>query len=375
MLYFFNYIAAIFIFFGKFRSRWLWFPAVICGIFFFWVFLSWNRVPSFCDKIEIIPICDTDRSSVSVSVKHPYFSFNNFNDDFWSFWSNYGTSVSGVWFTINGDSAYFHNERGRISCNDDLYTEIQQLFPDHSQDSIGARYEFRVRKELFGNMDSRKAHKKLIRAWDDKGFSVVKRTPEYNDNVCMDSIRVHAGANRFSSTKFPVGYRVKFYYTLLHLLRLEDISQFNYSLVLDDKASCMNSLELDFGGPIEIKGIWPIPDIIEPSRIVYHSKDKILQLKETKAVKMYCQSLESVNVQNVRLFILTTLASLCIAYTLKEIGVFILFCFGWVMKKYNTEKIEVETKKRKKKAGWKYSFKSLFKRINSIWQNKFHKNP
>ena len=101
------------------------------------------------------------------------------------------------------------------------------------------------------------------------------------------------------------------YYTLMRLLRLEDISQFSYSLVLTDKASCVKKLELDFGGPVELKGIWPTPDIIEPSRIIYFSKDKITEIRDSGMVKMFCQSLESTTVQNVRLFFLTTLISIC----------------------------------------------------------------
>ncbi len=223
-------------------------------------------------------------------------------------------------------------------------------------------YEFRVRKELFGNMDYRNAHNKLVRAWDDKGFCVVKRIAKYNDNVCIDSIRAIAGVNRFIYSKVPVGYSVTMYYTLMRLLRMEDISQFNYSLVIDDKSLCLNSLELDFGGPVEIKGIWPTPDIVEPSRIVYDSKDKISMIKETGTIKMFCQSLESATIQNVRLFILTTLASLCFAYTLREIGVFILFCFGWLKRKCCIEEINIKTRFKKLKIKLMNFYSNLCKR-------------
>lgn len=326
-----NYLAAMLVFIGRFRSRWLWFPTVILGVFLFWVFMTWNRIPSFCDKIEITSIGHTDSSAVSIIVKHPYFTLNNFRKDFCGFWTDYGTSSAGVNFYIKQNIDLSHDNS--LSNSTKINAEVRQFFPHHTLDSIGALYDFRVRKELFGNMNSRNARNKLIKAWDDKGFCVQKRIAKYDENVCVDSIRLLAGANKYSSSIVPVGYSSTMYYTLMRLFRMEDISQFNYNLILDGKTS-INRLEVDFGGPVDIKGLWPIPDIVEPSRIVYLSKEKISEIKENGTVKMFCQSLESVNIQNVRLFILTTLASLCLAYTLRELGVFILFCCRYVQRKW-----------------------------------------
>lgn len=367
MFSFFSYIAAIFVFLGKFRRRWLWLPTVIIGIFLFWVFITWNRVPSFCDKIEIIPLCTIDSSAVSASVKHPYFSFNNFNDNFCDFWSDYGTSVGGISFTICQDSATPHEAHYHTSRKaQNSVAEIRELFPERNLDSIGAIYEFRVHKELFGNMDSRNAHNKLIKAWDDKGFNIVKRTVKYSDNVCMDSIRAYGGMSKYTSSKVPVGYNTTIHYTLMRLLRMEDISQFNYSLVVDDKASSLNRLELDFGGPVEIKGIWPTPDIVEPSRIVYLSKNKLSELRSAGSVKIFCHCLETATVQNVRLFILTTLASICFAYTLREIGVFILFCCRLLKKKCNTKEIDIKPIFEKFRIKLLTFCQSLCKRISNF---------
>ena len=136
-------------------------------------------------------------------------------------------------------------------------------------------------------MNSRNARNKLITAWDDKGFCVIKRIAKYDENVCIDSTRVLAGVNKFKSSLLPVGYSCTMYYTLMRLFRMEDISQFNYNIILDGNLSSINKLEVDFGGPTDIKGIWPIPDIVEPSRIVYLSKEKISEVKETGTLKIY----------------------------------------------------------------------------------------
>lgn len=359
MFSFVSYLVAVFVFLGKFRRKWLWIPTIILGIYLFWVFLTWNKVPTVEDKIEIIPLRQADSTCIAVTVKHPYFTFNNFSNDFLGFWSDYGNSVGGVRFSIYRDSIKHSDTCPNVSCNvTKSFTTIRKLLPNHNLDTIGSIYEFRVRKELFGNMDSRNANNEIRRAWDDKGFSLVKRIAKYSDNVCLDSITAFGGINKYTpADKIEVGYNVKLYYTLLRLLRLEDISQFNYNLVVKDDASRINRLEVDFGGPAEIKGIWPTPDIVEPTRIVYLSNDKIAKINEANSVKMFCQSLETTNVQNVRMFILTTLISLCFAYTLREFGVFIMYCFKWIKRKYEREQNEIEQ-----------GFKRLNGKISTFWK-------
>lgn len=368
MFNFFSYLAAIFVFLGRSRTKWLWFPALVIGIVLFWVFLTWNRIPSFCDRIEIRPVCNTGGSAVAVSVIHPYFSFNKFSDNFVDFWSEYGSSIGGVSFTITRDSVS-HPETNSPACGNanNLVEEARKLFPDYKFDSIGPIYEFRVRKELFGNMDARNARDKLIQGSDEKGFCIVRRKAGYYDNICVDSTRILAGVNKSMYPDVPVGYRTTMYYTLMRLLRLEDISQFNYSIVIEDKTAALNRLEVDFGGPVELKGLWPVPDIIEPSRIVYRSKDKIAEIKETGTIRMFCQSLESATVQNVRMFVLTTLGSLCFAYTLKEFGVFILFVCRKIKRKCDTEKIDIEGRIEKMGTKLHNCWRTLCKGIKKIF--------
>ena len=104
MFSFVSYLVAVFVFLGKFRRKWLWIPTIILGIYLFWVFLTWNKVPTVEDKIEIIPLRQADSTCIAVTVKHPYFTFNNFSNDFLGFWSDYGNSVGGVRFSIYRDS-------------------------------------------------------------------------------------------------------------------------------------------------------------------------------------------------------------------------------------------------------------------------------
>lgn len=367
MFAFLNHLAAMLTFLGRFRKRWLWLPTLILGIILFWVFLAWNRIPSFGDSIEIIPICDTDNCSVAVSVQHPYFTFNNFSEDFFGFWTDYGASTAGVNFSIGHDSLPNPETGSCDSCKTTrLNAEIQDLFPKHRLDSIGTIFEFRVRKELFGNMNSRNARNKLINAWDDSGFSIVKRIAIYDQSICIDSLKVLTGVNKSTSSRVHAGYHGTMYYTLMRLFRMEDISQFNYSLSLRGNTSYIKRLEVDFGGPVEIKGLWPTPDVVEPSRIVYQSEEKISEIKNSGSIKMFCQSLESVNIQNVRLFILTTLASLCLAYTLRETGVFVLFCCRWLKRKWEKEKTNIEKAFEKKKI----NLQNLRKKLMDAIQNK-----
>lgn len=311
---------------------------MILGVFLFWVFLTWNRTPSFCDRIEINSICNADSSTVSVSIKHPYFSLNKFKEDFCGFFTDYGSSVAGVSFVVNQPV----DLSGEVSScdNSKFNAEDCTFFKNRTMDSIGAFYEFRARKELFGNMDARDARNLIIEGWDDKGFCLGKKIAKYEKNICVDTLRMLVGVNKFSSLGVPAGYNCKMYYTLIRLLRLEDISQFNYSLVFNGDVSRLSGLEVDFGGPVDIKGLWPTPDVVEPSRIIYLSEEKISQVKRAGAIKMFCQSLETLNIQNVRLFLLTTLSSLCMAYSLKGFGVFVMFCWRRIRRKYKNRKKE-----------------------------------
>ena len=103
---------------------------------------------------------------------------------------------------------------------------------------------------------------------------------------------------------------------------------------IDDQNAAVKRIELDFGGPTEFNGISPTPDIIEPSRIIYNTEAAIKDVKKSKQIRLYCQNLGTTNIQNIRLFLLTTLSTLCIGYTLKELGVFLIFIFGCFKSKW-----------------------------------------
>ena len=98
MFWFFNSFAVLFILIGRHRSKWLWFPALLLGLYLFWVMIAWNRVPSFSDSISISASERGIKDSIGVDVlvKHPYFGFRNFSDDIWDFCFGYGQSNVGV---------------------------------------------------------------------------------------------------------------------------------------------------------------------------------------------------------------------------------------------------------------------------------------
>lgn len=327
MNWFYNYLAPLIIYIGRIRSRWLCLPVAILGVFLFWVMITWNRVPTFTDNIDI---CGSesalkDSIGVDISVNHPYFSLNNYNDEFIGFWSKYGKFKGGICFELNSDKKTLGNSALSDSTLQEILSSAKRTFPSISLDSIEAFYVITSRKELYGKMDNRKARNQFLRAKDDKGFSITNRKPDYQDGKCVDSLRIIAGLNKNISESMRVGYDLTIKSYLTRLLRMEDISQFNYSLELSTTNADIRSLEIDLGGPTNITGISPVPDIVEPTRIIYNTPSQIDEICKAKGVKMFCQSCEAANIQNIRLFLLTTLSSLCIGYTLKSIGVFILF--------------------------------------------------
>ena len=102
MHWFLNSFIGILFSIGLSRTKWMWLPALILGLFLFWIFLAWNRVPTFHDRIELSTrsLFAVDNSEISIQIKHPYFSLNNFSSDFYDFWTKKGQTNAGVYLLI-----------------------------------------------------------------------------------------------------------------------------------------------------------------------------------------------------------------------------------------------------------------------------------
>lgn len=330
MFWFFNHFAVLFILIGRHRGKWLWFPTLLLGLYLFWVMIAWNRVPSFNDCISI---CASEKAikdsmGVDIKVRHPYFGFNNFSNDVWDFCFGYGQSNVGVSCLLNTDKRNIDNDKSDDSTFISQFGTIKKYYPDLSSDSVNVTFLVKTRKEMFGNVDDRKSRKRVFKSKNDLGTRVVKRTPLYEDDTCVDSLWMMAAINTGTSVPVPLGMDVTVNHSIFRLLRMEDISQFDYTFTIDDQNADVRRIELDFGGPTDFMGISPTPDIVEPSRIIYNTKDAINEVKKSKQIRLYCQNQETTNIQNIRLFFLTTLSTLCIGYTLKELGIFLIFVFG-----------------------------------------------
>lgn len=336
MFWFFNSFAVLFILIGRHRSKWLWFPALLLGLYLFWVMIAWNRVPSFSDSISISASERGIKDSIGVDVlvKHPYFGFRNFSDDIWDFCFGYGQSNVGISCILNSEKKYINNDKSNDSTFLSQFGTIKKYYRNLSSDSVNITYQIKTRKEMFGHVDDRKSRKRVFKSKDDRGVKVVKRVPSYEDNTCVDSLWIMAAINAGKSVPLALGMDVTINHSILRLLRMEDISQFDYTFTIDDQNAAVKRIELDFGGPTEFNGISPTPDIIEPSRIIYNTEAAIKDVKKSKQIRLYCQNLETTNIQNIRLFLLTTLSTLCIGYTLKELGVFLIFIFGCFKSKW-----------------------------------------
>lgn len=339
MHWFLNSFIGILFSIGLSRTRWMWLPALILGLFLFWIFLAWNRVPTFHDRIELSTrsLFAVDNSEISIQIKHPYFSLNSFSSDFYDFWTKKGQTNAGVYLLIEPKVS----NTLCVNPNDSLFKKYKNYFKvnniNGALDSISTFYELIVHKELYGQIDDREIKPRLYKGKMVNGFSLIKRIPSYNNNICEDYVYALAGISANASNIFALGYNTKILLGLRRLFRMEDISQFNYILQLTGISNRVKNITIDFGGPMEFKGIAPVPDAIESTRIIYKSPDKIEEIRERKCIKLFCQSIESINIQNIRLFLLTTISTLCIGYTLKEFGVFILFLGRKLYKKWERD--------------------------------------
>lgn len=108
-------------------------------------------------------------------------------------------------------------------------------------------------------------------------------------------------------------------------LAMEDISQMYYTIQLDvPRQKDSIDLTIDFVGATEFLDILPEPDERSLSCIRYTDQNKIRKIANNGGLKVYCKFPEMENVQELRLFLLTTIIAIFVAqifiylYTLME---------------------------------------------------------
>lgn len=282
------------------------------------VLWQWNKIPTIEDEVSVEKYGvwdspeDSLRSQIDIQLKHAY-TYTNPNRD--------SSSIS-----VHARS-YEHSQKVLdISIQDmDSILRAANLQDSISKDSLSALYVINALLDLEQDFNAKNLEKKKGGGFEKKDYSYYESSLEKrNGKRCWPVYAIFAihrtddqhtpeekkyGDGSFPGTMKPQKTR---YALNLHNLRMNDISQSYYNLQIDGNWKAIDeisSLVIDFGGATRFAGISPAPDEITESGIIYTDKQKIKRIFYN-GLELFCQFLETANVQSIRIYLLTTIATL-----------------------------------------------------------------
>jgi hypothetical protein len=98
-------------------------------------------------------------------------------------------------------------------------------------------------------------------------------------------------------------------------------------------------VSLNFMGPVSFSQMMPTPDVITMSGVEFNDPEKIQQLR-MKGVEMLVHFEQLKNIQSMRIFILTSLITLCVTVIIKEIYNLLACKLNAVVAHYKSEMID-----------------------------------
>lgn len=289
--------------------------AMIIFILCMVILVKWNTIPHIEDEAEILIEKNKDLKNdslhVSVSVQRTNLSFNS------PLCKNIGLSVS----MFGGFERYNYNDVIDNCTMDSLKYYFNQKGINENTDSSNVIIYFKGKSQLYGsnvfelgkyNVSDyliQKANGNIVfctpsKVKKDSSGVFIEQCGFYLNNSSEPQQQILA--NLYNSRT-----RLSNYY--INIMRLEDISQCYYKLKiksLNYAFDDINHLKIDFGGATDFSSINPSPDIVTFSGIEYSNKDKIRKILFDGELKMFCQFHDTNGIQNTRIYLLTTIATL-----------------------------------------------------------------
>jgi len=325
----------------RMQKRWIFFGLLIGTALCIYIQIRWNTVPCNDDHITIkCEYGDTVKASWSIKLVNDYFCFGDMGRN--------GQQSS---VTLNAPTHfYIASDSSLRERKQSLQSTISEVCGDSvSLDSLSFIYSMDIRRN--------------INTYVNTPFTFVIRHPENLSNTerisrntyiqCIDSAGVIAESSHgllscFSKYRkkkhlnyesesskwfieqntqnlFNIKFSPKYSFAGPRWLAMEDISQMYYTIQLDvPQQKDSIDLTIDFVGATEFLDIQPEPDERSLSSIRYTDQNKIRKIADNGRLKVYCKFPEMENVQELRLFLLTTILAVFIAqifvylYTLME---------------------------------------------------------
>ena len=312
------------------------------------IIVQWNTIPERKDFVSIRKLAGGygGRDSVSLVLTSDYYNFGERRAD---------GNQSGTHITVPVTSqsrSIFDYSTWRYKANKDSLEKIIRQFAndDFVPDSLVALYQIESRQDLgrfpwlkfykpknLVSSASRAERKDTARynqilynlalpyTHRDSNNSLILRTnlllglgktTDFKISANENEYHAGIGANTMARAKNPAW----------RYFALEDISQTYYTLNFDRTAyERIKRLEIDFSGATRFYDIDPAPDHKTMSSIVYEDPEKLDRIK-WRGLTLYCQFLETANLQSVRSFLLTAIFSILFSlfwrYLYKTMGIF-----------------------------------------------------
>lgn len=296
----------------------IWFPCIL-------LLKAWNEVDSWNDVITVnayrthIPDSTEILKGNIISIKHPYMSFSKmykqkFHLDY--FFYAHTSSKKGI----------FQSKDSTLLSD---YIDIYGIKNIETDSIIGF---FEINYSLYVS-EGQKANYHL-------NLNDSLRSEKYISNIECDDNKLYLNKRHIAKiTKSQNGYNMPAFlknesnvdisipqpYKLV--FKLKDVSQCYYNLQFKGNTDFkLDTLRINFGGAARFSGIDPSPDIYSYNGFEYTNKEKIDKIKRN-GLTVFCQFLEATGLQNVRIYLLSTIATLFF-------GIFIKLCLELLWRRF-----------------------------------------
>lgn len=279
-----------------------------------YVLIKWNTVPAIIDTLETNTYMGIreGKACYDVRIVHPYYNFSNL-------YKNKAYYNIGFLGTCDQDS----NVSLKYTRETDSLISIMRK-NDMEVVTDSAIMMCHVKLKMFVTKFHTKSQNERIERVDSNSIKILGRT--YNETrdtawACGDWLAVfnkHVPGNQKDysfSSKSDITLSMN---GLINWFRLEDISQCYYKLNIKSFGNWdeIKNLNIGFGGAVRFLQINPVPDMIDDSSVQYSDKWKLLHI-QCHGLTLYCQQMEAVGLQSVRVYILSAFATFFLGISLK----------------------------------------------------------
>lgn len=274
----------------------------------------WNEVDTWNDVITInayraeFPDSTETIKADLIQINHPYMAFSNLYENKLIF-------VYRIYTSTSNKHGFFNDYRLSNAKESQVADFVNSYgLSNIEQDSITAIYEIGASIYISNN---------------DKKLNYIKKGDSLPSNDYIKSTAcLNNGKTTLNYKRIKIVKNVKSEYNTPDFLwnksditistpkpykivfKSKDVSQCYYNLHFESNTDFkLDTLRIGFSGAVRFSGINPVPDIYSYNGIEYTDANKIDMIKRN-GITTYCQFLEAAGIQSIRIYLLSTIATL-----------------------------------------------------------------